>query len=81
MEYISLGKFKQILEKAMMIKASDIHISADSAVYFRRKNKLEMDYEYSFSKDEIVELLKQLLKASQQEILLKMLFMNRLIIF
>lgn len=71
MEYISLGKFKQILEKAMMIKASDIHISADSAVYFRRKNKLEMDCEYSFSKDEIVELLKQLLKASQQEILLK----------
>ena len=50
MEYISLGKFKQILEKAMMIKASDIHISADSAVYFRReKNKLEMDCEYSFS--------------------------------
>lgn len=71
MEYISLGKFKQILEKAMMIKASDIHISADSAVYFRRKNKLEMDCEYNFSKDEIVELLKQLLKASQQEILLK----------
>ncbi len=71
MEDISLGKFKQILEKAMMIKASDIHISADSAVYFRRKNKLEMDCEYSFSKDEIVELLKQLLKASQQEILLK----------
>lgn len=71
MEYISLGKFKQILEKAMMIKASDIHISADSAVYFRRKNKLEMDCEYNFSKDEIAELLKQLLKASQQEILLK----------
>ena len=71
MEYISLGKFKQILEKAMMIKASDIHISADSAVYFRRKNKLELDCEYNFSKDEIVELLKQLLKASQQEILLK----------
>lgn len=71
MEYISSNKFKQILEKAMMIKASDIHISSDSAVYFRRKNKLEMDCEYSFSKDEVIELLKQLLKASQQEILFK----------
>lgn len=69
MESISLNKFRAVLQKAVEINASDIHISGSIPVYFRRKNKLMQDADFIFSETQINQIVNDILSDLQQKIL------------
>lgn len=69
MEFISLNKFQLVLQKAIDMSASDIHLSADNFVYFRQKNELKIDETYFFSSSDIISIVRQILSEYQEDVL------------
>ena len=69
MASISLSKFQLVLQKAITLNASDIHLSADNFVYLRRKNELKIDKTYFFSNSDIINVLGQILSECQRDLL------------
>lgn len=71
MESISLNKFQLVLQKAIDLNVSDIHLSAENYIFFRRKNTLKIDKNNFFSNEEIICILKQILTKFQWDLLEK----------
>ena len=69
MASISLSKFQLVLQKAITLNASDIHLGANNFVYLRRKNELKIDKTYFFSNSDIINVLGQILSECQRDLL------------
>ena len=68
-------KFLEILQKAIVCKWSDIHLTTDKNIYYRQNNKLNIWEDEFFTREDFREVIENTLNETQK-MLFRLCFMN-----